>query len=253
MARTWDGIDDLIDCGTLSGMGGQTVLTLAFWGRRAGTVANFLPVGMRTDTNNGFILNIYSDGNVYCNPSNGGLQYGSFASNDTTLHHWGMVFDGNGSTNADKLKAYLDGANQTLSFTGTIPTTTAAADSSFKFGRSVPDAAFGTGDLSEGALWQAALTADEMGVLADGVCPLLVRPAALIHYWPIWGNHSPELDLVGGANGTLTGTTKLDHNRMIYPSRRRVIVSGAATTEYPWWSNEATYRKRRRSRQLAVA
>tara|TARA_R100001463_G_scaffold49710_7_gene99687 strand:+ start:1428 stop:3632 length:2205 start_codon:yes stop_codon:yes gene_type:complete len=41
-----------------------------------------------------------------------------------TWYHLAMVYDGSGSTNADKLKGYINGNQETLSFTGVIPSTT---------------------------------------------------------------------------------------------------------------------------------
>ena len=41
-----------------------------------------------------------------------------------TWYHLAMVYDGSGSTNADKLKGYINGSSETLTFTGTIPSTT---------------------------------------------------------------------------------------------------------------------------------
>jgi len=41
-----------------------------------------------------------------------------------TWYHLAMVYDGSGSTNADKLKGYINGSPETLTFTGTIPSTT---------------------------------------------------------------------------------------------------------------------------------
>ena len=54
------------------------------------------------------------------------------------------------------------------------------------------------------ALWDAALTAQEVASLANGVSPLRMRRGNLIEYWPINGQ-SPELGVVGGFNMTLNG------------------------------------------------
>ncbi|KKU82931.1 MAG: hypothetical protein UY09_C0001G0005 [Parcubacteria group bacterium GW2011_GWA2_47_8] len=39
----------------------------------------------------------------------------------TGSHHVAIAYDGSGATNADKLKVYIDGSNQTCTFSGTVP------------------------------------------------------------------------------------------------------------------------------------
>jgi hypothetical protein len=76
---------------------------------------------------------------------------------------------------------------------------------------------FLSGMLADAAIWNVALTAAEVLMLANGVSPLAVRPGNLVAYWPLWGVHSTEIDLKGGYPLTLTnGPTKAAHPRMRY-------------------------------------
>ncbi len=50
------------------------------------------------------------------------------------------------------------------------------------------------GRLAEVAVWDVALTADEMNALRFGANPLKMRRANLVGYWPLFGNASPEPD-----------------------------------------------------------
>lgn len=86
-----------------------------------------------------------------------------------------------------------------------------------------------SGDLAEAAIWAAALTAEEFAALAAGTSPLLIRPAALVNYYPIIGRHSPEIDLVGGNNLTVNGAAASDHPRMFYPARSRLVPARGVT------------------------
>ena len=43
------------------------------------------------------------------------------------------------------------------------------------------------GRIAHVAIWDVALTDDEVASLAKGISPLLVRPASLIRYWPLRG------------------------------------------------------------------
>lgn len=61
--------------------------------------------------------------NVYVSSGN----YGSFALADTGFHVLTAVFDGSLTGDSNRLKVYLDGAQQTLAFTGAIPAVTTSA------------------------------------------------------------------------------------------------------------------------------
>lgn len=87
----------------------------------SGTVTN--QVALDTDVDSATIQ-ILSN-NLYGYVSTG--NYGQVAFTDSTKGHiLTQVFDGSQSGNANRLKIYLDGVQQTLSFTGTIPATTGA-------------------------------------------------------------------------------------------------------------------------------
>lgn len=108
----------------------------------------------------------------------------------------------------------------------------------------LPAAGFAEGYIAEVAIWAAELTDAEIAILAKGTSPLLVRPDALVAYWPIVGRHSPEIDLVGGSHLTVTGTISTQaHVPVRYPPRRKfkfaasqVPVGGAGVTR-PWLKN----------------
>jgi hypothetical protein len=72
--------------------------------------------------------------------------------------------------------------------------------------------------VAEAAIWNVALTADEVLQLAKGLSPLLVRPASLVSYWPIYGRQSPEPDWAGNLPLTINGTmSQAAHTRMYMP------------------------------------
>lgn len=47
--------------------------------------------------------------------------------------------------------------------------------------------------LAHVAVWDVALTDDEVTALNRGAFPHEVRPSALLAHWPLWGNHDPEI------------------------------------------------------------
>lgn len=51
------------------------------------------------------------------------------------------------------------------------------------------------GLIAEVGIWNAALTDADVVSLAAGFSPALIRPDALVGYWPLLGNNSPENNL----------------------------------------------------------
>jgi hypothetical protein len=57
----------------------------------------------------------------------------------------------------------------------------------------------------------------------------MVRPASLVYYVPLIGRHSPEIDIVGGIDMTVSGTPAASaHPRVFYPHLRTLGLSAAA-------------------------
>ena len=95
-----------------------------------------------------------------------------------TWSHGGAVFSG-----ASSRAVYLNGTKTTN--TTTTSTNLAATDRTYT-GAFVSGTSQFSGDLAEIAIWNVALTDDEMTSLAAGCSPLRIRPASLQYYAPLW-------------------------------------------------------------------
>lgn len=117
---------------------------------------------------------------------------------------------------------YLDGVAATTNTTSATPTGT----TTFSVGGRAGVLPF-SGSLADVALWNVALSADDINALAAGVSPLLIRPDALVHYLPLLD--SGTLDLMAPA-ATVTGTLTKDndHPRVILPRQRSLIIPKGA-------------------------
>jgi len=65
------------------------------------------------------------------------------------------------------------------------------------------------GSIAEVGAWNVALTTFEVAALSHGCSPLLVRPTALIGYWPLFGGYSTAGEtswIAGSVNLAETGT-----------------------------------------------
>jgi hypothetical protein len=93
------------------------------------------------------------------------------------------------------------------------------------------------GAIAEAAAYNAALSAGQISSLAAGVSPLLVRPDALIGYWPLGGAYSAndaDTDIVGGHALTDSGSpTGEDHPPIFYPASPPLYITTVAAPVVP--------------------
>lgn len=91
--------------------------------------------------------------------------------------------------------------------------------------------------VAEAAIWNAALTDDEVAVLAAGICPLFVRPTKLVGYWPLFGRGGAtanEEDWIGERLMVQTNSPAVaDHPRIIYPRHARLILPNTVVSAAP--------------------
>jgi len=159
-AFSFDGVDDVVDIGDFAGKDNAPALTIAFWGKRR-VVGAPVTVGRRGGTSTD--INIYPDGNVYCNIINvtGGAY---FANNNTEWNHYVMTFDGTQTGDDDRLKCYLNSVSQSLTFQGAIPATTGNTGA-FKIGKDDQNPNFSDGLIDEVRIYNRTLSASEVNKL----------------------------------------------------------------------------------------
>ena len=130
------------------------------------------------------------------------------ASSENTAGVWGQVVGVFASATDRRL--YLDGI-QIASDTISVPFSTSVDQ--FSLGAKTdngPNDSF-DGQGAEVCLWDVELTTEEITALAGGTNPRFIQPPGLKVYWKI-GSESPVADLSGnGNNGTVVGTTVVDH------------------------------------------
>lgn len=162
-ALSFDGNNDYVSAGDVNAVDGASTVTLSGWFKRGASNAH-LTVGKTTNAGRTFSINFYNDGRAYVNVGTGGgvNSYGYFNSNDTDWHHVVFVFDGNLSGNANRAKAYLDGVQQSLTFSNTIPAATQASSDSFEIGRDQTLATYSSGGIDEVRLYSRAFTQTEV-------------------------------------------------------------------------------------------
>jgi Concanavalin A-like lectin/glucanases superfamily len=211
VARAFDGTDDVVDCGTIAGLNGSSAASYSAWIYRGSTGETVGFGGSAGISNNRFSSIWFSDGNFYTSAEADSLAYGYCALAGIGWHHVGVVYDGTQTGDANRLRVFVDGVQQSLTFSGVAIPASLGNVNPWTFGKD-SSTRFCGGRVAEAALWMAALNGNEMAAFARARSPHSIRAADRKGYWPLWGDHSPEINLAGATNqGTITGTTKASH------------------------------------------
>lgn len=209
-------------------------MTLACWARVADvTVAQALMCIGYTINNNFFELQS-ANGGPLAYEDNAGVAVqaqATAAPTNNTWFHAAATF-----TSTTSRAAFLNGTNKgtdaTLLATPAVDTTTIGCE----FATGTPQV-FTNGDIAEAAVWNITLSDTNVAELARGMSPMLVRPDALVAYWPLWGTITTEPDRFVGAfhlTGFNTPTQATQHPpTMIYPSRPNIYRTSPAPPAPP--------------------
>lgn len=185
--------------------------TVAAWVKPDGAKGDWVIFGQydSTDSNtwHGEIAISSATGGAKCSKRNTSNE-DAISSNTVTANVWNHIC---GRFIADDDRAsYLDGdaANKG---TNTVSVTDPGTNNQRigLRGDGSPNASF-DGGIAYVSIWDGDLTEAEVLLLAQGANPTWIRRDILIALWPIWGAHSPEIDIIGGRNMTINGTLGLD-------------------------------------------
>lgn len=105
-------------------------------------------------------------GKIYHDGSHWGVRIAgctgiSSVAGDNNFHIFGLVYDGSGSTNADKIKFRFDREEKALTYTGTAASTTSSTIDVLYIGNENKLESF-TGDIGEVAIWTKTLSQNEI-------------------------------------------------------------------------------------------
>jgi hypothetical protein len=208
-------------------------LTLACWFKPS-NVAGVSSKALLSIDDSGAAANafmLWSNGtDGTCNASSIGTSGGNHGSatatgtsNGVWAHHAGVF------TSTSNRLAYLNG----VAGTADTATVTPSGLTKTTVGTLWSTLLYAEGDIAEAAVWNVDLAAPEIAALAAGLSPLLIRPSALVAYWPIIGNTSPEIDLIGRRELTVVNAAvAAPHPRVYLPawqSNRTMLVPPPST------------------------
>jgi len=178
----FDGTDDEITASGVTTLAGASAFTLSGWFKKADAGHR---VGISYDNSSNVRTSILynTDSNVYFSVATAGANYGAFSLASTDWVHLVMVFDGSASGNANRLKGYLDGVEQTLTFNSTIPAAAHSQSAIFRIGKDEGHGAFSQGSIDEVSVFSSALTAREVDALYNNGRPTKIRTNPNLAHW----------------------------------------------------------------------
>ncbi|RKY09640.1 MAG: hypothetical protein DRP56_02370, partial [Planctomycetota bacterium] len=229
MARLFNGSNEYLELDSTPVTAAPLTIVARFYQDDVSTWANRCIAGVfdLSSPSNWFVLKTKIDGagnyiRADTRSSSGWQEVASTAQfSGNTWHHAAAVF-----ASSTSRTVYLDGGN---SATNTTSVTPSGIDriSIARLGDSSPGN-YMSGRVAEVAMYNAALSADEIASLARGFSPLLIRTQNLVGYWPLI--RDGDRDCIGGYNLVAHNTpTIATHVPVLYPARPFVIfMSGTS-------------------------
>ena len=162
---SFDGTNDYMYLPAISQNNGASQLTWCAWMKRNASNSR-MTLMQFANTDNDISCELWSDGNLYLEVGNGSNDYATLSNSSTSWQHVSMIYNGSLTGNSERLKCYINGVVQTLSYTGTIPSAAGTATTLY-LGYTSPDAGpnsnlYSTGNLGVFQSYNRALSATEI-------------------------------------------------------------------------------------------
>lgn len=244
MARDFDGSADCLEATSVPVAGlGTDGVTLAAWVNRDASNTNSEPAISlgKTGANNRVVLFTGGTAGLAARAQSVNTANTSRTASTSVGYsagawtHCAAVF-----ASTTSRSAYVNGGNKNSETSTSDPGSNWDRTS---IGRRTDGTVYIDGKIALPAIWNVALSDDEIAALGAGYHPLLIRPQNLVFFAPLWRTSASdnEVDIVGGL--TLAQTSSPvpfeDPPRIIYPRRRSVIPFAAATTGFrPAWARQ---------------
>jgi hypothetical protein len=210
----FDGIDDYVDCGVITTLQNASEYSLSCWFKTSDFTKSQGILKWYYALTGWIQVSISGSAMYFIPASSSAFGFNSPAISNDTWYNIIMVFDGTGIGNSNRLKAYLNGVELALTYSGTVqPTTTAMIGGTFKMGERYINTDYFLGNIDEVSIFNYALTQQNITNIYCSEKPtdlsLLATPPT---NWYRNGDNDtyPTIADVGSAasnNGTMTNMT----------------------------------------------
>jgi len=227
MARNFDETDDYLEVTADAAVNGLTTYSIGCWvTRESGGESGYgrlAQKGPNTAPNRYWRIENDNEGAgwgmIFVAEWSSAQGAWSIAYPDTAWHHHLITYDA--TSTANNPLWYLDGASQSVTERITPSGTLATDNNEFNIGSSTTRSLTWDGSIAEFAIWNRILTPGEAKGLGAGFSPVYY-PNGLVFYCPIFGNNSPEPELMKGTGAVVLGAAKVAHPRIIYPAAKEL-------------------------------
>ncbi len=210
-ALLFDGTNDSVDCNDVSTLDGATDITLTCWIKPVALSGTDYFLSKEVDGDNKIGIAWDSD-LLYFQVADDANAYGTCAFDDATYNgvwtHLALVFDGGATGNANRLKAYINGVEQTLSFTGTIPAQTDSNSADFLMAKFSSN--YYNGYIADVKIYNTNLGQTDIQTLASKINYPDILSTGARHWWKINEGTGTDIEDYGAAtdfDGTVSGAT----------------------------------------------
>ncbi len=232
MSRLFDGTDDILtNAGRNTSLEFLGAFTVSFWYEPNGALAAFDYLLVYDDR--------VSDRGSWAFLQNSGVQFGidhgaapvstianSGSNPSSGWHHVCGAYDG-GGVNASQ-QIWFDGTSSDSDRPDANDPVYDAADG-LRLATWKAGVLASACNMAEVCVWNVGLSDDEILSLSKNYAPSLIRPSAIVVYYPLIGRLSPEPDYGGGAYDlTVTGSVVAAHSPVISPAHPMSGVAAAA-------------------------
>ena len=212
---SFDGVDDYVSCGNITELSGASSFTISGWYKQSTLdVVNYM-FGSYIDASNRVLIYTWSNGLMNFQFNKLGAAYYARFDYSTVVtagqwFHFSVIYDGGGATNANKVKIYIDGVSQTLSFIGAFPTSAPIGTNTTTIGKVSDAAQTWNGSIDEVCLLDRVVTPTEIVTLSTAPTVDLTSLNPL-HWYRNGDNDTyPTISDVGSAASNPGTMTNMD-------------------------------------------
>ena len=218
----FDGADDFINCGNISGLnGGLTEATWMGWFKRESNGFFYMMGTYGTGQIQFFGMQANGYVTAYAATSAGGQRTMAKANKTWSLNEWyhiAFVYDESESSNADKMKIYIDGILQANAVAGAALTSLHSSTANFNIGRLTGATTNEyNGKIDEVAIFTSAKSASDITTIYNSGTPSNLASFSPLSWWRMgekatWdGSNWTLVDQgSGGNNGTSNNMIEAD-------------------------------------------
>jgi len=240
----FNGTSDKINCGLIPELQSQANLTITAWIKATNTGGTEPIFSCIKDDNEGIEFGL--NGNRLRAILENGADFVGTAGTNTYSYstgtgigwaHAAMVFNGGGSDDAAKLKIYRDGVEESLTYSGTAPSTTdgeLASETAFIGHEGVGTEQFFNGNIAQVGLWNRSLSQEEIQEVSQKQYSELTtsEKTNLVSWWALDSSLTGQnLSITLDSNNTATTTKSLENTSITHSTSKSTKITADALTQ----------------------